>query len=207
MGLFSIFKRKKLEGNVAFVGLGYAGKTTILNRLKTDNFTDDAIRTMGLNVDQFNYGNVIFSAFDLGGQDTFQMIWEPYVSKTIAVCYVIDSSTPDLFVESALTLKRVLEYIPKNAILLILANKSDLAGPRTLEEILDTFDFFTLQQNSKLSKINLFYISAKTGDQFADAFEWLSENVKDYLNNAEKMKKLADSKNNIKEELKESVGF
>ena len=207
MGLFSIFKRKKLEGNVAFVGLGYAGKTTILNRLKTDNFTDDAIRTMGLNVDQFNYGNVIFSAFDLGGQDTFQMIWEPYVSKTIAVCYVIDSSTPDLFVESALTLKRVLEYIPKNAILLILANKSDLAGPRTLEEILDTFDFFTLQQNSKLSKINLFYISAKTGDQFADAFEWLSENVKDYLNNAKKMKKLADSKNNVKEELKESVGF
>jgi small GTP-binding protein len=207
MGIFSIFKRKKLKGNIAFVGLGYAGKTTILNRLKSNNFSDETIRTMGLNVDSFEYQGVNFSAFDLGGQETFRLIWAPYVSKTIAVCYVIDSSTPELFEESAQVLKSVLEYIPENAILLILANKSDLAGPNTLQNIIHILDFFNLQKESKLARINIFFVSAKTGDQFSDAFEWLAENVTEYLKNSDKMNKLSKSKNKTEQELKESLGL
>ena len=179
MGLFSIFKRSKgnLKGNVAFIGLGYAGKTTILNRLRSNEFVDDSIRTMGLNVDAFEYNGIKFSAFDLGGQETFRMIWEPYVSNAIAVVYVIDSSTPDLFEESASVLHNVLSYIPSNATLLILANKSDLAGPDTLDQIVSAFDFYKLQTTTNLARINIFYVSAKTGDQFEDAFDWLAESV------------------------------
>lgn len=179
MGLFSIFRRNKvaLKGNVAFIGLGFAGKTTILNRLRSNEFTEDSLRTMGLNVDAFDYNGIKFSAFDLGGQETFRMIWQPYISNAIAVCYVIDSSTPDLFAESASVLHNVLSYIPENATLLILANKSDLAGPDTLDQIVSAFDFYKLQTSTNLSRINIFYISAKTGDQFDDAFDWLAESV------------------------------
>ena len=179
MGLFSIFKRNKvsLKGNVAFIGLGYAGKTTILNRLRSNEFNEDTIRTMGLNVDAFEYNGIKFSAFDLGGQETFRMIWQPYISNAIAVVYVIDSSTPELFIESASVLHDILSHIPENATLLILANKSDLAGPNTLDQIVNAFDFYTLQTSTNLSRINIFYISAKTGDQFEDAFDWLAESV------------------------------
>ena len=179
MGLFSIFKRNKVafKGNVAFIGLGYAGKTTILNRLRNNEFVEDSVRTMGLNVDAFEYNGIKFSAFDLGGQETFRMIWEPYVSNALAVVYVIDSSTPELFEESASVLHKVLSYIPNNATLLILANKSDLAGPDTLDQIVAKFDFYTLQTTTNLARINIFYISAKTGDQFEDAFDWLAESV------------------------------
>ena len=179
MGLFSIFRRNKvaLKGNVAFIGLGFAGKTTILNRLRNNEFSDDSLRTMGLNVDAFDYNGIKFSAFDLGGQETFRMIWEPYVSNAIAVVYVIDSSTPDLFEESASVLHNVLSYIPDNATLLILANKSDLAGSDSLDRIVKAFDFYKLQTSTNLSRINIFYISAKTGDQFEDAFDWLAESV------------------------------
>lgn len=179
MGLLSIFRRNKvdLRGNVAFIGLGYAGKSTILNRLKNNEFVGDSLRTMGLNVDAFEYNGIKFSAFDLGGQETFRMIWEPYVTKAIAVVYVIDSSTSDLFSESASALRDVLKYIPDNATLLILANKSDLAGSDSLNKIVTAFDFYNLQTSTNLKRINIFYISAKTGDQFDDAFEWLAESV------------------------------
>ena len=207
MGLFSIFKRKKLEGNVAFVGLGFAGKSTILHRLKTENFTEHTVRTMGLNVDSFKVEGVNFNAFDLGGHETFRLIWEPYICKTIAVCFVIYSSAPALFPESVWVLQQVLEYLPETAILLLIAKKSDLAGRDTLKEIISTFNFVELTENSKLSRINIFYISAKTGDQFIDAFEWLSENVSEYLNNSEKMKKLSESKGKTTSEYKEFVGM
>lgn len=179
MGLFSVFRRNKssLKGNVAFIGLGYAGKTTILNRLRNNEFVDDSIRTMGLNVDAFEYNGIKFSAFDLGGQETFRMIWEPYVSNAIAVVYVIDSSTTDLYSESATVLHDVLKYIPDNATLLILANKSDLAAPDSLNQIVSTFDFYKLQTSTNLKRINIFNVSAKTGDQFEDAFDWLADSV------------------------------
>ena len=177
MGIFSIFKKKSLKGNVAFIGLGYAGKTTILHRLRNDEFIDDSIRTMGLNVDAFDYNGVKFSAFDLGGQETFRMIWEPYVRNATAVIYVIDSSTPDLFPEGAKALHEVLQYIPEKAILMLLANKSDLAGPNTLNDIIQAYDFVKLQESANLKSINIFHISTKTGDQFEDAFDWLADSV------------------------------
>lgn len=182
LGLFSkLFRRDKkvVEGNVAFVGLSYAGKTTVLNRLRTEEFKEDQLRTMGLNVDSFEYKGVKFSAFDLGGQETFRMIWEPYVKNALAVCFVIDSSTPELFGESAAVLREVLGYIPDKATLLLLANKSDLAAENALADIVEQFGFKELQESANLKSINLFYVSAKTGDQFDDAFEWLADSVSD----------------------------
>lgn len=209
MGLFSIFRRNKVElkGNVAFVGLGFSGKSTILNRLKTENFKEETLRTMGLNVDSFEYNGVKFSAFDLGGQETFRLIWEPYVANAIAICYIIDSSAHELFPESAKVLKDVLRYAQEKAILLILANKSDLAGSDTLNEIIKTFDFLNLQETAKLSRINMFNISAKTGDQFDDAFEWLAQSVTDSIKNASTTNKIVDLKEKNMHELKNSLGI
>ena len=69
---------------------------------------------------------------------------------------------------------------------MLLCNKSDLAGPDTLNRIIETFDFVDLQQTAKLTRINIFNISAKTGDQFDDAFDWLAETVTDVLKSSNK---------------------
>ena len=179
MGLFSkLFRRQKklLEGNVAFIGLSFAGKTTILNRLRTQEFEEETLRTMGLNVDSFKYKGVAFSAFDLGGQASFRMIWEPYLKWAFAVVYVIDSSANN-FDESAQVLHQALQHIPENATLLLLANKSDLAKENVLGEIIEAFKFKKMQETAGLTRINLFFISAKTGDQFSQAFDWLARSV------------------------------
>lgn len=183
-------KGKQFEGNVAFIGLSFAGKTTILNRLRFDEFEEDTLRTMGLNVDNFEYKGIKFSAFDLGGQETFRMIWEPYLKSSIAVCFVIDSSSPESYVESAEVLRSMLIHIPSKATLLLLANKSDLAPPNALAAIITAFNFKKLQETSDLKAINLFYISAKTGDQFSDAFDWLSDVVTDTLKKNDYRKKV-----------------
>ncbi|MFX0114434.1 MAG: ADP-ribosylation factor-like protein [Candidatus Hodarchaeota archaeon] len=170
-----LFKRKEkhlAEGTVVFLGLGEAGKTTILNRLIHGDFTNP-IRTMGLNVDEFSYRKVKFRTFDLGGQDTFHTLWASYVQHATAVVYVVDASNPMLFPESYEALKNVLKSIPDDCILLILANKADLNTARALEDILRTFDLFFLQRMAYLKSINIFLISAKTGDSFHKAFDWL----------------------------------
>jgi small GTP-binding protein len=181
---------KQFEGNVAFIGLSFAGKTTILNRLRFDKFEEDTLRTMGLNVDNFEYKGVKFSAFDLGGQETFRMIWEPYLKTAVAVCYVIDSSTPESYMESGDVLRSVLKNIPSKAALLLLANKSDLAPKNALAAIITAFDFKSLQETADLKAINLFYISAKTGDQFSEAFDWLADVVTDTLKKNDYRKKV-----------------
>ncbi|MFQ5979986.1 MAG: ADP-ribosylation factor-like protein [Candidatus Heimdallarchaeota archaeon] len=159
-------------GTVVFIGLGGAGKTTILNRLIHGEFSSPG-RTMGLNVDEFSYRSVRFRTFDLGGQETFHTLWGAYVEHAAAVVYVVDASDPVLFPESFEALKISLKTIPSRCILMILANKSDLDESRALDEILKTFDLFYLQNQANLKGINIFLVSAKTGDAFTDAFDWL----------------------------------
>ena len=175
------WRKNSVEGNVVFIGLSFAGKTTIMNRLGTEEFHEDVQMTMGLNVNIFEYRGIKFSAFDLGGQESFQIIWEPYLRAAFAVVYVIDASTPELFFKSSKILHQALEFIPKNATLLLLANKSDIANKDILKDIIKDFEFKKMQESAILKKINVFYISAKTGDQFDNAFKWLVKSVEETL--------------------------
>ncbi|MHA1331451.1 MAG: ADP-ribosylation factor-like protein, partial [Candidatus Hodarchaeales archaeon] len=105
------FETEKKE-LVTFVGLARAGKTTTLNRLRTGEFYPKPMRTLGLNIESFEYRNIQFSAFDLGGQTTFQMLWEDYLRISSAVVFVVDCSNPDDFEESKEALySNVLPYI------------------------------------------------------------------------------------------------
>ena len=185
--------KERIQGIVSLIGLSYAGKTTILHKLMTGEFLDNPFRTMGLNVEYFEYKNVKFAAFDLGGQEGLRSIWEPYLKESISVCYVIDSSDPEKYQESANVLHSVLHFIPERAILVLLVNKSDLAPQDALVKIVTTFKFKELQETANLKAINLFYISAKTGDQFDMAFSWLADAItgksrasKQYINRSTK---------------------
>jgi small GTP-binding protein len=215
VGLFSnIFKenapKKVLSGNVSFIGLNYAGKTTILNRLRTEEFKEATMRTMGLNVDDFEYKGIKFSAFDLGGQETLRIIWEPYLRESTAVCFVIDSSDVSRYQESAEVLYSVLKFIPSKAVLILLANKSDLAPKNALHEIIQAFNFKELQESADLKAISIFYISAKTGDQFDEAFDWLADAVTDSLKKSDYKRKIeldAATKLKIKQNTKVRKDF
>jgi small GTP-binding protein len=165
------------EKLITFIGLGYAGKTTILQRLRTGEFHGNSVRTMGLSVDQFEYRDINFQAFDLGGQESFHMIWEDYLRIAAAVVFVVDCSSPETFEESKAALFNAFPNIKPGGILLIAANKADLSGVDPYVLLLQHFDLYEIQQKGKFRSVNIFHMSAKSGVNFYQAFDWLIETL------------------------------
>ncbi|MFX1332936.1 MAG: ADP-ribosylation factor-like protein [Promethearchaeota archaeon] len=162
---------------MTFIGEAYAGKTTILHRLRTGEFYGSSVRTMGLNVDSFVYRNVQFQAFDLGGQESFHMIWGDYLKLSTAVVFVVDCSNPSSFPSSRAALYNAMPNIPENAVLLIAANKADISGVDPYVTLLKNFDLYDIQTKGNFRAINIFHMSAKTGTNFYQAFDWLIETL------------------------------
>ncbi len=182
-----LFRRHKSESKeetktgkkelITFIGRAYAGKTTILHRLRTGEFYGTSTRTMGLNVEAFEYRDVCFQAFDLGGQTTFQELWPDYIKLSKAVVFVIDCSNPDDFEASKEALYNALPHIPHNSILLIAANKADISGVDPYVLLLKHFDLYEIQQKGNFRAVNIFHMSAKSGVNFYQAFDWLIETL------------------------------
>ena len=163
---------------LVWIGLGTAGKSSLIKRLKTGEYYDGIPRTMGLTVDKLFYeaeSNLEIISWDLGGQDFFrENLWNEYLKGASAIIFVLDNSKIDeeSFSESnkelwnyALSSKTILETTP----VLILANKSDLPN---------TFDLETLIKKLNLNKIKdgnvqIFLVSALSGLNLDKAFLWL----------------------------------
>ncbi|MCK4849453.1 MAG: GTP-binding protein, partial [Candidatus Heimdallarchaeota archaeon] len=172
-----VTKTPEITKLVTFIGLGFVGKTTILQRLRTGEFHGRSTRTMGLNVDQFTYRDVKFQAFDLGGQEAFHMIWSDYLQLASAVVFVVDCSDPKSFEASKEALYNALPDIKPNGILLLAANKADLSGVDPYVLLLQHFDLYEIQQKGQFKAVNIFHMSAKSGVNFYQAFDWLIETL------------------------------
>ncbi|MFX0172381.1 MAG: ADP-ribosylation factor-like protein [Candidatus Hodarchaeota archaeon] len=162
---------------ITFIGEAFAGKTTILYRLRTGEYTRDTARTMGLNVDSFEYRDIQFHAFDLGGQESFRIIWGDYLRLSQAVVFVVDCANPESFESSKEALYNALPHIPRNTVLLIAANKCDISGVDPFVNLLQSFDLYDIQQKGEFRAVNIFHMSAKTGVNFYQAFDWLIETI------------------------------
>lgn len=172
---------------LVWIGLGTAGKSSLIKRLKTGEFYNGIPRTMGLTVDKLFYeseSNLEIISWDLGGQDFFrEHLWKDYLKGASAIIYVLDNSKTDdeSFSESknelwnyVLSSKATLETTP----VLILANKSDLET---------TFDLVTLKKRLGLKKIKkgkvqIFLVSALSGLNLDKAFLWLMNSLLEMKN-------------------------
>ncbi|KAI5292143.1 ADP-ribosylation factor, Arf Arf6 [Ascosphaera acerosa] len=128
------------EMRILMLGLDAAGKTTILYKLKL-NSDVTTIPTVGFNVESVTYKNVKFNVWDVGGQDKIRPLWRHYFSAnhvnhdrgqsptgTQGLIFVIDSSDRARIDEARQELHRiVLDREMKDALLLVFANKQDLA--------------------------------------------------------------------------------
>jgi small GTP-binding protein len=62
------------EKRILLLGLDAAGKTTILYQLNVGE-TVHTIPTVGFNVETVRYKNVIFTYWDVGGQEKIRRLW------------------------------------------------------------------------------------------------------------------------------------
>ena len=66
---------------VVTLGLDGAGKTSILFKLKQNEFVQ-TIPTIGFNVETLEYKNIKFTVWDVGGQHKLRPLWKHYYLNT-----------------------------------------------------------------------------------------------------------------------------
>jgi len=180
MGLFfsKVWDRliSKTERRILMVGLDAAGKTTILYKIKLGDVVT-TIPTIGFNVETVEYKNIIFTVWDVGGQDKIRPLWRHYYQNTQGVIFVIDSNDRDRIDESKEQhnakeeLHRMLaEDELRDAVLLVYANKQDLPNAMKIQEVTDRLGLNKLRNRQ-------WYIqgsSATSGDGLFEGMDWLS---------------------------------
>ncbi|KAI4178735.1 MAG: hypothetical protein L6R41_008245, partial [Letrouitia leprolyta] len=107
----------------------------ILYKLKL-NQDVTTIPTVGFNVETVTYKNVKFNVWDVGGQDKIRPLWRHYFSGTQGLIFVIDSNDRARIDEARQELHRIiLDREMKEALLLVFANKQDIPGAMTPNEV------------------------------------------------------------------------
>ena len=156
------------DKRILFLGLDNAGKTTLLFKIKDDEFKE-TVPTVGLNVEQITYKDMTLTLWDVGGQA--RKLWKHYYDKVDGVIMVIDSSDVDRMkiVKEELS-KIVVEPGLETVPILVMANKQDLESALSKAEISEMLAIKELQRK------NLIFhsCSAKTGDGLWDGLEKLS---------------------------------
>ena len=161
------------ECRVLMLGLDAAGKTTILFQLKLGQVVE-SVPTIGFNVEQVEYKNIKFNVWDVGGQDKIRPMWRHYYPNTDALIFVVDSSDKARIDKAKEELQKMLEEEEmKDAVLLIFANKQDIAV-MDIKEIIDKLEL----QNLKGRAWHCQGTSATTGQGITDGLEWLSKKLK-----------------------------
>ena len=150
-----------------------AGKTTILYRLSLGQLVKTA-PTIGSNVEELNYNNVKFQAWDLGGQESTRSVWDVYYMNTDAVVYVIDSQDEEFYEESKLQFHKLIKHPTlKNAAILIFANKQDLKDARNVSKLIQDYELDSI-------KDHIWHIepcSAIKGEGLINGIKWLSDQL------------------------------
>lgn len=116
-----------LKGRILLLGLDAAGKTTIIENIKTERNFQAEMPTIGFTIESTTLKGWDFTSWDVGGGDRLRQLWTRYYSKLKALIWVIDSSDRERFEECCLELTKFVSLRElAGAPILILANKCDL---------------------------------------------------------------------------------
>eukprot|EP00930_Biecheleria_cincta_P069471 TRINITY_DN5720_c0_g1_i1.p1 TRINITY_DN5720_c0_g1~~TRINITY_DN5720_c0_g1_i1.p1 ORF type:complete len:174 (-),score=40.09 TRINITY_DN5720_c0_g1_i1:42-563(-) len=165
-------KRKPLADGSSL--LDAAGKTTTLYRLKL-GVQVRTLPTVGFNVEKLEYKNIVFTVWDLGGQNRTRQIWQHYYQNTDALIFVIDSSDRARIDEAHEELMRMLSRDEmKECSLLVMANKQDLPNAMTTQELVQRLG---LNQLGKQRKWLVQETCATVGEGLHEGLDWLAVTI------------------------------
>jgi len=191
-GLVEYLTRKE-EFFVIIVGLDNAGKTTLLEKIKSMyNRTlplpsDKVAPTIGQNIGRIVLPSTILQFWDLGGQRDIRNIWERYYDECHAVAYVVDASDVERMSEGWEIFDTVLNHPRIMGLpLLLLANKQDLPNSLSVEAIRENYEEWWQLRNAeeahrlggrqverRMASLNVMGVSAIEGTGILDAVDWL----------------------------------
>ncbi|XP_040872320.1 uncharacterized protein [Glycine max] len=190
------------EMRVVMLGLDAAGKTTILYKFHIGEVLS-TVPTIGFNVEKVQYKNVIFTVWDVGGQEKLRPLWRHYFDNTDGLIYVVDSldrerigkakqefqvtKSNSLSYVCACYSKQILNWFMDylqtiindpfmlNSVILVFANKQDLRGAMTPMEVCEGLGLFDLKNR----KWHIQGTCALKGDGLYEGLDWLASTLKE----------------------------
>eukprot|EP00037_Helgoeca_nana_P026698 m.302164 g.302164 ORF g.302164 m.302164 type:complete len:202 (+) comp27289_c0_seq3:561-1166(+) len=168
---------------VLVIGLDNAGKTCLLEKLKTMNNPkykpqppEKLTPTIGLNVGELNKSGIKMVFWDLGGQLELQCLWEKYYREVHALVYVVDATAPDRLRDSKDAFDSMVDsHLANNLPVLVLVNKCDVDGAMSISEVKEVFNESAPKLGVRDCKV--MQASAITGENVEVAVVWLQRAV------------------------------
>eukprot|EP01054_Gregarina_sp_Poly1_P002067 Gregarina_sp_Poly_1__2066@NODE_1543_length_3881_cov_98_229942_g1018_i0_p2_GENE_NODE_1543_length_3881_cov_98_229942_g1018_i0NODE_1543_length_3881_cov_98_229942_g1018_i0_p2_ORF_typecomplete_len232_score20_62Arf/PF00025_21/4_2e54Ras/PF00071_22/1_9e15SRPRB/PF09439_10/7_2e13Roc/PF08477_13/3e11Gtr1_RagA/PF04670_12/1_2e09Galpha/PF00503_20/6_3Galpha/PF00503_20/2_7e05MMR_HSR1/PF01926_23/2_6e07FeoB_N/PF02421_18/8_7e05GTP_EFTU/PF00009_27/0_0013MnmE_helical/PF12631_7/0_0079RsgA_GTPase/PF03193_16/0_65RsgA_GT len=131
------------------LGLDNAGKSSIVAKL----FKQDAravAPTLGFSIKTMKIHRVSIDFWDVGGQKTLRPFWSNYYHAADALIWVIDSTDKARLNTCRKELESVLgEERLQGAEVLILANKQDVPGALTIDQMRQMLNFDKMEKDRK----------------------------------------------------------
>lgn len=158
------------------LGLDNAGKTTILRKI-CGQATDTVEPTLGFHIQTLCHAGYSLNLWDVGGQKSIRAYWRNYFEQTDGLIWVIDSADR---MRLELCKQELLELLQQErlagATLLILANKQDVSGALTVQEIALVLELANKEQY-KNRHCRIVACSAVTGEGLMEGMDWLVQDI------------------------------
>lgn len=162
---------------ILMLGLDNAGKTTIVKRLMNED-VNTVSPTLGFIIKTIEYEGYRLNIWDVGGQKTLRTYWRNYFEKTDALIWVVDATDRLRITDCRQELgSLLLEERLMGASLLVFANKTDVGGCMTDDEIATGLQLDAI----KTHKWTILRCSAITGEHLQEGLAWVVQDAKDRL--------------------------
>ncbi|XP_010463760.1 PREDICTED: ADP-ribosylation factor 1-like 2 [Camelina sativa] len=163
------------EMRVVMLGLDAAGKTTILYKLHIGEVLS-TVPTIGFNVEKVQYKNVMFTVWDVGGQEKLRPLWRHYFNNTDGLIYVVDSLDRERIGKAKQEFQDIIrDPFMLNSIILVFANKQDMRGAMSPREVCEGLGLLELKNR----KWHIQGTCALQGDGLYEGLDWLSSTLKE----------------------------
>jgi ADP-ribosylation factor-like protein 2 len=178
MGLLTILKKikqKEKEVRVLVLGLDNAGKTTVIKKFCGEDISTIS-PTLGFQIQTLEYRGFRLNVWDVGGQKTIRSYWRNYFEQTDGLIWVVDSADRRRLRDCRDELAALLgQEKLAGATILVLANKQDLAGALSCDELAEALDLRAAAFEKRHWRI--VPCSAVTGDGLVEGVDFIVSDI------------------------------
>ncbi|KAF4399007.1 hypothetical protein G4B88_023601 [Cannabis sativa] len=130
----------------------------------------------GFNVEKVQYKNVIFTVWDVGGQEKLRPLWRHYFNNTDGLIYVVDSLDRERITKAKAEFQAIIsDPFMLNSVILVFANKQDMKGAMSPMEVCEGLGLFDLKNR----KWHIQGTCALRGDGLYEGLDWLAGTLKE----------------------------
>ncbi len=166
-------KQKEKEVRLLMLGLDNAGKTTVVKKFCGED-TSEISPTFGFNIKTLEHNGYRLNIWDVGGQKSLRSFWRNYYETTDGLIWVVDTADIRRLGDCKAELHQLLqEERLCGATLLVLANKTDLPGSVSPEEIRQALDLDSITTHHW----KILPSCAISGENLLEGVDWLLSDI------------------------------